>query len=60
MDWEEGRDSDSWDKHVKKKTVEGGVDDEAALHSWLRPIKRGQFRFADFAPHLRENVTFTF
>ena len=24
-----------------------------AMHYWLRPIKRGQFRFANFAPHLK-------
>ena len=31
-----------------------------SMHYWLRPIKRGQFRFANFALILRENVTFTF
>ena len=30
------------------------------LHYWLRPIKRGQFRFANFDLILGENVTFTF
>ena len=27
-----------------------------SMHYWLRPTKRGQFRFANFAPHLWDNV----
>ena len=30
------------------------------LHYWLRPIKRGQFRFANFAPHLKGKCHFHF
>ena len=31
-----------------------------AMLYWLRLIKSGQLRFANFAPHVKENVTFTF
>ena len=27
------------------------LKEDTAVHYWLRPIKRGQFRFANFAPH---------
>ena len=30
------------------------------MHYWLRPIKRGQFRFAYFAPHLNGKCHFHF
>ena len=28
--------------------------------SWLRPIKRGQFRFANFAPHIKGKCHLSF
>ena len=31
-----------------------------SMHYWLRPIKRGQFRFANFAPYLKGKCHFHF
>ena len=33
---------------------------ESSLHYWLRPITRGQFRFANFAPHPKGKCHFHF
>ena len=43
--------------------ADGDADGNAgglSLHYWLRPIKRGQFRFADFAPYLKGKCHFHF
>ena len=41
-----------------KKSLEAGAMEP--LHYWLRPIERGQFRFANFAPHLKGKCHFHF
>ena len=52
------------DEVTWNNTGDGDVDnidnDEPAMHYWLRPIKRGQFRFANFAPHFKGKCHFHF
>ena len=36
------------------------INSYKSLHYWLRPIKRGQFEFANFAPHFEGKCHFHF
>ena len=49
-------------KSDDKRLVSEGLNNEQneTMHYWLRPIRRGQFRFANFVSHLRGKCHFHF